>query len=202
MFFSKVVVIKERFDLSELEISPINVRRPAVTFMAGVTLSYSRILRVIGQDLEPLGVNSFELEKWGDDFSVLMNQSDAGRELPTRRTVFEKFMQKILGHSDSPKETPRRYFSSGEVLLADIERQSKRGIFNSPSDLRDLSLELRGLGDYLDRKAAREFTISWAAAPNSIKVSYDQKKESFTVRDLYDFGIHMYMKRSDRPRTD
>jgi hypothetical protein len=107
MFFSKVVVIKERFDLSELEISPINVRRPAVTFMAGVTLSYSRILRVIGQDLEPLGVNSFELAKWGDDFSVLMNQSDAGRELPTRRTVFEKFMQKILGHSDSPKETPR-----------------------------------------------------------------------------------------------
>lgn len=172
MIFSRVVDIKERSDLSGREISPINVRGPAVTFMAGETLSYSRILRVIGQDLEPHGVNSFELEKRGDDFSVWVNQSESRRELPAKRTVFEKFMHKILGHSDSHTETLHcRYFSSGEVLLADIERQSKRGISNSPSDLRDLSLELRGLGDYLDRKAAREFTISWAPAPNSIKIS-------------------------------
>lgn len=198
-----VAAIKERSDLSGREINPINVPRPAVTFMAGVTLSYSRILRVIGQDLEPLGITSFELAKWGDDFSVWMNQSESERKLSTKRTVFEKIIQKILGHSDSHRETRhRRYFSSGEILLADIERQSKRGISNSPSDLHNLSLEWRGLGDYLDRKAAGEFTISWAPAPNSIKVRYDQKEESFTVQNLYDFGIHMYLKRADRPRTD
>jgi len=83
-----------------------------------------------------------------------------------------------------------------------MERQSRRNISHSPSDLRNLSLELRGLGDYLDRKSAGDFTISWAPAPDLKKVKYDQKSESFTLRDLYDFGIHMYMKRSDRTRPE
>ena len=166
-------------------------------FMAAVTLSYSQILRVIGQDLEPLGINSFELAKWGDDYIVWTEHSEFGRELSGKRTFFEKITQKLLRHTDSDKETPhRRYFSRVEILLADIERQSKRRILISPSNLRDLSLVLRVLGDYLDRKAAGEFTISWA--PNSIKVRYDQKEESFTLQNLYDFGVHMYMKRSDR----
>lgn len=170
-------------------------------FMAAVTLSYSQILRVIGQDLEPLGINSFELAKWGDDYIVWIKQGESGRELSAKRTVFKKISQKILGHTDSDRETPhRRYFSRVEILLADIERQSKRRVSNSPLDLRDLSLVLRVLGDYLDRKAAGEFTISWA--PNSIKVRYDQKEESFTLQNLYDFGIHLYMKRSDRRRTN
>ena len=156
---------------------------------------------MIGQDLEPLGINSFELAKWGDDYIVWIKQGESGRELSGKRTFFEKISQKILGPTDSDRETPhRRYFSRVEILLADIEWQSKRRISNSPSDLRDLSLELRVLGDYLDRKAAGEFTISWA--PNSIKVRYDQKEESFTLQNLYDFGIHLYMKRSDRRRTN
>ena len=112
-----------------------------------------------------------------------------------------KITQKMLGHSDSDRETPhRRYFARSEILVADLDRQSKRRISNSPSDLSDLSLELRVLGDYLDRKVAGEFTISWA--PNSVKVRYDHKEEKFTLQNLYDFGIHMYMKRSDRRRTN
>ena len=199
----KMAVIKERSDLSQGEISPINVGRPAFTFVAGVILSYSRILRVIGQDLEPLGVNAFELAKLGDDFSVSMNQSESEQAPSAKGTVLEKITQKIFGRPDSPRETShRRDFTSREILVADMERQSRRKVSHSSSDLRNLSLELRGLGDYLDRKAAGDFTISWAPAPNSIKVRYDQKSESFTMRDLYDFGIHMYMKRSDRPRPD
>ena len=164
--------------------------------MAAVTLSYAQALRVIGQDLGPLDINSFELAKWGDDYIVWMEHSESGRELSAKKTFFDKITQKILGHTDSDRETRRIYFSRAEILLADIERQSKRRISDSPSDLRDLSFVLRVLGDDLDRKAAGEFTISWS--PNSIKVRYDQKEESFTLQNLYDFGIHMYLKRSNR----
>jgi hypothetical protein len=38
--------------------------------MAAVTLSYAQALRVIGQNLIPLGIDSFELAKWGDDYIV------------------------------------------------------------------------------------------------------------------------------------
>jgi len=194
---------KERQELSQGEISPISAGRPAFTFIAGVRLPYSRILRVIGQELEPLGISGFELAKVGDDFSVSMAQS-ASQQVPSvQRSVLDKIIQMIFGRPDPPRETPHhRNFTSREILVADIERQSRRRRSHSPSDLRNLSLELRGLGDYLDRKVAGDFTISWAPAPDLIKVRYDQKSESFSMRDLYDFGIHMYLKRSDRIRPE
>ena len=196
-------VTKERPELSQGEISPISTGRPAFTFIAGVLLPYSRILRVIGQELEPLGINGFELAKLGDDFSVSMGQSAPQQAPSVKRSALDKIIQMIFGRPESPKETPHhRYFTSREILVADLERQSKRRGSHSPSDLRNLSLELRGLGDYLDRKVAGDFTISWAPAPDLIKVRYDQKSESFTMRDLYDFGIHMYLKRSDRIRPE
>jgi hypothetical protein len=196
-------VTKELPDLSKGEISPINTGRPAFTFVAGVLLSYSRILRVIGQDLEPLGVNAFELAKLGDDFSVSINHSASHQVSSAKATVLDKLIQVISGRLDSPRETPHlKYFTSREILVADIERQSRRNISPSPSDFGKLSLELRGLGDYLDRKLPGDFTISWAPAPDLIKVRYDQNSECFTLRDLFDFGIHMYMKRSDRSRPE
>jgi hypothetical protein len=118
-----------------------------------------------------------------------------------KKTFFEKISQKILGHSDSDKETLNRmYFPSSDIFLANIERGLKRRTSDSPKDLRDLSFVLRVLGDYLDRKAAREFTISWSM--DSIRVRYDRKEESFTLQNLYDFGINMYLKRSSRRRKN
>ena len=196
-------VTKQRPDLTQGEISPINAGRPAFAFVAGVLLSYSRILRVIGQDLEPLGVNAFELAKLGDDFSVSLNQSASQQVSSAKGTVLDKINQVIFGRLDPPREAPHhKYFTSREILVADVERQSRRNISHSPWDFGNLSLELRGLGDYLDRKLPGDFTISWAPAPDLIKVRYDQNSECFTLRDLFDFGIHMYMKRSDRSRPE
>ncbi len=78
------------------------------------------------------------------------------------------------------------------------ERRLKRKI-SSSSDRRDLSFVLRVLGDYLDRKTPGQFTISWSQ--NSIMISYDQIREIFTPENLYDFGIHMYLRRSTRDRA-
>jgi hypothetical protein len=168
--------------------------------MAAVTLSYAQALRVIGQDLVPLGINSFELAKTGNDYVVWTKPGEFAPDLSAKKTFFEKITQKILGRTDSDREVLNRlHFGSSNIFSANLERASKRRTSDSPKDVRDLSFVLRVLGDYLDRKAPRDFTISWSM--DTIKVRYDQnKEESFTLQNLYDFGINMYLKRSNRRR--
>jgi hypothetical protein len=161
------------------------------------SLSYAQSLRVVGQDLDALGVDFFELAKWGDDYIVWPGHAEFTRKLSAEKRFLSKITQKILGHEDLAREIPNRlYFTPSQILWADTQRRLKRKISGSPSDLRDLSFVLRVLGDYLDRKKIGQFTISWSK--DSIMISYDQKQESFTAENLYDFGIGMYLRRSTR----
>jgi hypothetical protein len=167
--------------------------------MTAVTLSYAQALRVIGQGLEPLGISSFELTKLGDDYVVWMKQGEFVRDRSAKKTFFENIIQKILGRVDSERKVPDpMHFSSSDIFSANLERASKGRTSHSPKDRRDLSFVLRVLGDYLDRKAPRDFTISLSM--DTIKIRYDHKEESFTLQNLYDFGINMYLKRSNRHR--
>ena len=161
------------------------------------SLSYAQSLRVIGQDLDALGVDFFELAKWGDDYIVWPGHAEFTSKLSAEKGFLTKITRKILGHDDSDKEIPNRlYFTPADIIWADTQRRLKRKISGSPSDLRDLSFVLRVLGDYLDRKKAGQFTISWSK--DSIMITYDQKQERFTSENLYDFGIGMYLRRSTR----
>jgi hypothetical protein len=168
--------------------------------MTAVTLSYAQALRVIGQDLEPLGISSFELAKLGNDYVVWMKQGGFMRDRSAKRmTFFENITQKILGRVDSERKVlDPMHFSSSDIFSANLERASKRRTAHSPKDRRDLSFVLRVLGDYLDRKAPGDFTISLSM--DTIKIRYDHKEDSFTLQNLYDFGINMYLKRSNRHR--
>jgi hypothetical protein len=151
-------------------------------------LSYAQALRVIGQELDALSVDSFELARWGDDYVVWPKRTERAD-----KGLVSKITQMILGHDDSSREIPNRiYFTSTEILWADTQRRLKRQI-GSPTDRRDRSFVLRVLGDYLDRKNARHFTISWSRDSTSIR--YDQIQEIFTTQNLYDLGIRMYLRR-------
>jgi hypothetical protein len=162
-------------------------------------LSYAQSLRVIGQDLDAFGVDGFELEKWANDYIVWPKKSEFTRTLSAEEGLLSKIIRKILGHDDPEKEIPTRlYFRPADLVWADIQRELNRKASTGPSDRRDLSFVLRVLGDYLDRKNARQFTISWSRT--SITIRYDQKEETFTPDNLYDLGIHMYLKRSTRAR--
>lgn len=158
------------------------------------TLSYAQSLRVIGQDLENLGINSFELEKIGDEYIVRTIRNDTGRK--SSHGVLTTITEKILGPEASAGEIPNPLrFGTPAILRSDRQRRLKR-CEPDGMPLRNLSLVLRVLGDYLDRKRARDFVISWSTY--SAKVSYAQKAEYFTVENLYDWGISMYLKRSTR----
>jgi hypothetical protein len=161
------------------------------------SLSYAQSLRVVGQDLDALGVDFFELAKWGDDYIVWPGHAEFTRKFSAEKGFLTKITRKILGHDDSDKEIPNRlYFTPADIIWADTQRRLKRKISGSPSDLRDLSFVLRVLGDYLDRQKVGQFTISWSQ--DSIIISYDQKQERFTSQNLYDLGIGMYLRRSTR----
>jgi hypothetical protein len=165
------------------------------------TLSNAQSLRVIGQELDALGVDFFELAKWSDDYIVWPERSEFARKPSSEKGFLSKITQKILRQEDSDSEIPNRIsFAPSDIISADIQRRLKRKISGSPSDLRDLSFVLRVLGDYLDRQKASQFTISYWSK-HSIMISYDQKQERFTTENLYDFGIHMYLRRSSRARS-
>jgi hypothetical protein len=157
-------------------------------------LSYAQSLRVVGQVLDTLGVESFHLEKRVDDYIVRPERTEVTRKRPVEKGFLSRITQKILAEDDSDKELPSRlYFTPSEIVSADTQRRLNRKISDSPSDRRDLSFVLRVLGNYLDRKRAADFGIRWSK--HSAMVSYGQHEEYFTAENLYDLGISMYLKR-------
>lgn len=166
--------------------------------MAAETLSYAQSLRVIGQDLQGLGIGSFELDKSGDQFMVRMSSDE-----PAPRARKFTFLDRVVGRSRGSETSARRIanpiqFSRSKILWSDNENRLKRSEANAMPDARNLSLVLRVVGDYLDRKGIADFAILWST--DSVKVSYGKKVESFTIQDLYDLGVRMYLRRSNRLR--
>jgi hypothetical protein len=166
--------------------------------MAAETLSYAQSLRVIGQDLQGLGIGSFELDKSGDQFMVRMSSDE-----PAPRSRKFTFLDRVVGRSRGSETSARRIanpiqFSRSKILWSDNENRLKRSEANAMPDARNLSLVLRVVGDYLDRKGIGDFAILWST--DSVKVSYGKKVESFTIQDLYDLGVRMYLRRSNRLR--
>jgi hypothetical protein len=161
--------------------------------------SYAQSLRVVGQDLDALGVDSFHLAKRGDEYIVWPEGAESTRKSPVEKGFLSKITQKILGEDDSDKKLPNRLcFTLSQIVSADTQRRLKRKISDSPSDRRDLSFVLRVLGNHLDRKRAGDFAIRWSKY--SAMVSYGQHEEYFTAENLYDLGISMYLKRHDSGR--
>jgi len=154
-------------------------------------LSNAQSLRVIGQQLAGLGINTFELDKRGDEYTVRIDRSESVGKLPEKafpKSIFEKTPRREIPNPLS--------FSTSQIIWSDTENRLRRGQTNAMPDANDLSTLLRVLGDYLDRKAAGDFAISCDIGV--VTVSYDQRKESFRIENLYDLGVHMYLRRSNR----
>jgi hypothetical protein len=164
--------------------------------MAAITLSHSQALRVIGQNLVSISCDSFDLITAGDDYVVTRHDFDPPRSAPSSKTFLNQWLTKTFRRANVERTASTRlHFSPSEILISNLQRQAERRQGN-PTDVRDLSFVLRVLGDYLDKKLAREFSISWS--PHLITVQYNGKEELFTRDNVYDFGISMYLKRSNR----
>ena len=160
--------------------------------MAGGTLTQAQALRVIGQHLADCGIDSFTLDKTGDEYEVLIApEPDAKKTF--LKSMTEKFRKtrRASGQVTNPVR-----FTTSRIFWLDVEKRDNRATSNAMPDPGNLSLTLRVIGDYLDRKRADNFAISWST--HSIIVSYGQEVERLTQNDLYDLGVHMYLRRSSR----
>ncbi len=167
--------------------------------MIRANLSYSQSFRVIGQALEVLRIYTFTLEKSGEKYIV------RNWEPSFLKTITEK----VWGPGDSdkmllsPRPTEPLIYTSSDTNRLEALGQSRRGS-DSGQEGHNLSLALRVVGDYLDRHRAVTFDISWAR--QSVTVKYQSpadghKEANFTVQNLSDLGVGMYLRRSSR-RTD
>jgi len=163
--------------------------------MAPATFSYAQSLRVIGQALQALHIEVFRLEKNDDEYIVRLGRSRSAGKLLWEADFVKSIAEKLLGPSDLVR------YASSDIDRLEAKGHLGRGGLNSVPDTQNLSLALRALGDYLDQKRARDFLISWSE--HSVRVKYvtvrqDLKEEDFTLDNLYDRGVHMYLRRSNR----
>ena len=170
--------------------------------MTLATLSYSQSLRAIGQALEALRIHTFTLEKAGEKYIV------RNWELSFLKSITEE----VWGAGDSDeilsipgKPTESLIYTSSDANRLETLGRSRRGS-DSGQKSHNLSFSLRVVGDYLDRHKAVAFDLSWAR--HSVTVKYqtlaDRHKEAnFTVQNLHDLGVGMYLRRSTRrPAVD
>lgn len=163
------------------------------------TITNAQSLRVIGQQLASLGIDSFEVEKSGDEYIVQMHRGKATGKSRTH-AFLNSVSQEIRRSLDSTTHsTSPLHLRPAQILQADEENRSRREQPTAIPDPYKLSTLLRVLGDYLDRKRADEFAIAYDSA--SLTVKYGQKSESLRIDTLYDLGVHMYLRRSNRDRA-
>jgi hypothetical protein len=158
------------------------------------SLSHSQALRVIGQRLAELGHHVFELKNTGDLYAVHVDPSSAMGQLANGSTATHHSGQ--TANPDCHAESRLILeFTAVELRWCDDQNRLQRIRPAALPVVGNLSLMLRVLGDFIDRKAPDVFTISWSRY--SVKLRYGDVERSFSDHNIYDLGIVMYLKRSD-----
>jgi hypothetical protein len=170
-------------------------------------LIYAKSLRAIGQSLEVVRVEAFELNKKGDAYVVQSNSLTPTALWILRNSVIEK-----IGDAPgfNPKSTPltegdgwRRYDALDISRLDTQGRKKRRGhSFAQMREAHKVSHLLRTLGEHLDIMDVSTFNISWT--PDFISVDYQtaegQERKNFSAEKLRQLGLHMRFRRSTREK--
>lgn len=178
-------------------------------------LTYAQPLRAIGQALETLNIQSFEMEPVVDGFFVRGTVPLASKESLNESLASDKLrmiwgqLPKGTGPEGEPgKATHSSVLSWIELLYTekDVERLEEEGRARRIDPRRTanpstLSQVLRCLGAYLNQKRARLVKISRES--ESVSVEYETSlgtniRETLSVSDVYDLWVRMYLQRSER----
>lgn len=175
-------------------------------------MGYDRSFRVIGQALEILNIQNFEMEPAGDDFyisgSVPVTAND---DILSSRYNSASVWGALPGRGDqlwSGKGSNLISFSRIDLCytVQDVQRlekegRARRGSSQDSADASSLSQVLRSIGAYLNQKRASLCKISREADSLAVefKTSMGSRiKETLTLKDLYDLWVRMYLQRSER----
>jgi hypothetical protein len=149
-------------------------------------ISYSDMLRVIGQDLEIRGIKAFDIR-------------DEGERI---------FVQ--CGYQDPPAQTPvTLYYTPRDIKELEPQGAEKRGQASKPGDFFTISQTLRTIGGYVDQKKARLIRLSNNDCPGAdvvFRIEYETREGEHVVDDrsgsaIYDLCVNMYKRRGKLARN-
>jgi hypothetical protein len=149
-------------------------------------VSYSEILRVIGQDLEIRGLKAFDIRDEGDRICV-----QCGYQVP-------------------PAATPvTLYYTPRDIEELKPQGAEKRGQSSKPEDFFTISQTLRAIGGYVDQKKARFLRLSNNDCPGVdvvFRIEYETRERERLVEDrsgsgIYDLCVNMYKRRGKLARS-
>ena len=182
--------------------------------MAKATNSYQRSLRAIGQGLEALCVEEFDLVAANYHYLVQGQCKKVKSEEPIKSNKTNPIKDAFLfftrnSKTHSPTRTPVKkllssfQFSGLRITGKDIvrfERQGKARSANAVGSLdpQSISQAMRLAGAYLDHKKSRLLRVTWRTQ-SLILWRRDgfgvESKETFTPANLYDLWVHQYKQR-------
>jgi len=165
-------------------------------------MPHAKSLRAIGQYLETLPIQAFEIEKTGNDYVVRTASLS-----PTAQWIFKESPNEV---SDSPTRTKKpssndrsMRYETLDIVRLDAQGRKKRRkhTFSQTRGAKTLSQLLRTVGEHLDRIEVSAFTVSWST--DSVSVDYQRaeggrEREDFTLKQVRELGLHMQLHRSGR----
>jgi hypothetical protein len=168
-------------------------------------IDYQYVLRAIGQGLENLEVNSFELEFSDGQYFVSGNCTKTKTAVQPQPGLAKAFLRLVRSVD---KKTRKRdvpfHFSGLRFGPTDVEMLDRRGKAlrssweGSSKDLYSISQVLRMTGAYLDHLEGSLLRLSWEQP--ILKLWYANKrgleiKDQFRPADLYEVWVRQFKKR-------
>ena len=178
--------------------------------MAHPAICYEHILRAIGQGLELLSLEAFDLEVANDTFSVRGTPTRKQSEKPTIAPL-NAFKKAFLSLCHASKKSAPSSTSAGRDAAclqlrfthADIDRlerdgQAQRSNWERSPLSHSLPQVLRTVGWYVDHKNGELKKLS--SIGEMLTVTYigllgTHKVESLTLLQIYDMWVHLYKQR-------
>jgi hypothetical protein len=206
--FQLAVASGTQLALLSLASANISARKP----MSKSSNNYRRSLRAIGQGLEALCVEQFELEAGNYHYLVHGHcKKVAKTEDPPKPNLLKDAFQYFRRHSKthSATRTPVKkalssfQFSGLRLTGKDIIRFERQGKSKSSTttatlDPQSISQALRLAGAYLDHKKCRLLKLTWQNQSLTLwrRDGFGvESKETFTPANLYDLWVHQYKQR-------
>jgi hypothetical protein len=174
-------------------------------------MNYSTTLRVIGQKLEPLQPETYEVVCYSDSYLVRCRvKEDSQRKKEKEKQVrgLASFLRLWREPETSvPSENPNvETFMNVEFLYFieelnrhNEERKRPRREANAMPDPYSISNILRAVGEFLDRKADAKLLFATKRG-QEVVILYETKRgdrnlEEFPISTLYDYVVKQYVKR-------
>jgi hypothetical protein len=174
-------------------------------------MNYSRILRVVGQKLEPLRPETYEVVCYGNCYLVRcrVKEDSQGKKEEEKKVRGLSAFLRLWREPENPSidEKPNKgtsmnvefLYSLEELSRQDEERQEPRRDANQMPDPYSVSNTLREVGAFLDRKSDVKLLFA-SNRGQEIVILYETKGgvrhlEEYPISTLYEFWVKEYVKR-------